>query len=178
MQRRKTNLALVPTELDVDLKKFAGLWFEISKFPFAYEPPGTYDVTSYYGLDDPKDPNTFSIINSSKEMIDDDHFKPNFIHGVATAVGFTDPRMTTSKFRVTFDQTKTYGNLWILIFNDSNEKVCVLGSETQLWVLSREPHMDAYLYGLVLEDIQRRYKDRYDVSKLRMTYQSKSTVST
>jgi apolipoprotein D and lipocalin family protein len=147
------------------LKAYEGLWFEIAKLPFSFEPKNAKDITVYYQC---LENGELSIVNS--QNIDG---MPMKSCGVAFTAPNTSEKYKNSKFKVRFDfHPKQFGDYWILLLDKQKYWYSVIGSRKHLWILSRTPSMSAFLYGNIILQINEKFGDLYDTRKLIMTSQS------
>lgn len=146
------------TESDVDISRYAGKWYEIAKYPVAFE-SGCVDVTAEYTL---LEDGTVRVVNtcgssdgSSREIVG--------------SAAVTDPS-TNAKLRVSFFGPLFGAPYWILELGEDYE-YAVVGdpSREYLWILSRTPSLD----DATLSEILGRLPDRgYDPNRLTWTIQS------
>jgi apolipoprotein D and lipocalin family protein len=123
----------VKTVKYVDLKKYIGLWYEISKIPNRFQKQCVKSTTAKYIFEEDGD---IKIINS---CIDDEGEK-DIAEGVAKVVD----KKSNAKLEVSFVSflgiRPFWGDYWIIGL-DENYKWAVIGTPDRKygWVLSREP---------------------------------------
>ena len=141
----------------VDLKRYAGTWYEVASYPTTFQ-RGCLNSRATYTL---RDDGSVSVVNQCNKGSDG---------GLSTARGrakVADPE-TNAKLSVSFFWPFS-GDYWIIDLGD-NYEYAVVGhpSREYLWILSRTPQMDGSLYEAVL---QRLRAQSYDTSKLVKTPQ-------
>ncbi|XP_018725507.2 temperature-induced lipocalin-1 [Eucalyptus grandis] len=151
----------------LDLKRYAGRWYEIASLPVPYLPKDGEDTRATYT---PKDDGTLDLLNESWV-----NGKRNFVKGNAYKA---DPSSDEAKLKVKFylppsNPTFTVvGDYWVL-YLDADYHYAIVGepSRTSLFILSRQSHIDDKIYNQL---VQKAVDEGYDVSKLRKTPQSKT----
>jgi len=136
----------------VDLKKYAGTWYEIARYPNRFQRKCNSDVRATYSLQ----PNgKVRVLNQCKEA----NGKIKTAKGTAKVVD----QVSNAKLKVTFFWP-FYGDYWILDL-DQDYTYAVVGEPKRkyLWVLSRTPEIDSNLYATILERIK---EQGYDTMKL------------
>jgi apolipoprotein D and lipocalin family protein len=141
----------------VDLKKYAGTWFEIARYPNRFQKKCVSDVRATYNL---TSDGKVSVLNQCVQA----NGKVKTAKGKAKVVD----RTSNAKLKVTFFWP-FYGDYWILDL-DPDYTYAVVGEQDRkyLWILSRTPEMDSSLYNEILERITNQ---GYDTSKLIRTPQ-------
>ncbi|NVO31136.1 lipocalin family protein [Hymenobacter lapidiphilus] len=128
--RRKTHPNL-PTVAHVDLKQYAGLWYEIARLPVRFE-KGCQHVTAEYTV---RPDGKVGVRNTCHQ---------GSIGGPATtataSAWATDE--TNAKLKVQFFWPFT-GDYWILALDETGYQYALVGSPDRetLWILSRMPHL-------------------------------------
>nr|MCU0364652.1 lipocalin family protein [Ignavibacteriaceae bacterium] len=123
------------TVKQVDLKKYAGLWYEIAKIPNSFQDHCAYGTTAEYKLE--KD-GSIQVINKCY----DENGEPDIADGVANVVD----KKTNSKLEVSFVSflgiRPFWGDYWIIGL-DENYKWAVIGTPGRKygWILSRTPSL-------------------------------------
>ena len=146
----------------VDIERYAGLWYEIARYPVPFDEDGVA-VTAEYTLNED---GTVAILNSS--LVGDLDGPPNSIEGVARVV----EEETNAKLAVTFDRPELEGiefPYWIIEL-DEDYQWAVVTNDTRfvLYILSRTSTMDDAVY----EDILYRVvKKGFDADRLELTPQ-------
>lgn len=143
-------LAVVPS---VDLKKYAGTWYEIARYPNRFQ-KDCYATSVTYTL---RQDGAVDVVNRCRTG--SINGKERSIHGKAWSV---DPA-TNAKLKVRFFWPFR-GDYWIIQL-DENYRYAVVGhpQKKYLWILSRTPAMDAATYSGIL---QRLKEQGYDPAKL------------
>jgi apolipoprotein D and lipocalin family protein len=142
----------------VDLRHYAGKWYEIARYPNRFERNCDRDVTAEYSLREDGD---IRVVNACTTPTG----KIKRIEGTARVA---DPA-TNAKLRVRFFWPFS-GNYWILDLG-ANYEYAVVGEPGRdyLWILSRTPQLPDALY----EQITRRLAaNGYDPKRLKKTPQS------
>jgi apolipoprotein D and lipocalin family protein len=142
----------------VDLNRYVGRWFEISRYPNRFERKCDHDVTAEYSI---KKDGTVRVVNACISPTG----KIKQSEGTAKIVDAS----TNAKLKVTFFWP-FYGNYWIIALGDEYE-YAVVGepSRDYLWILSRSPVMQDSVYQHIL----RQLTDKgYDPRKLVRTNQA------
>jgi apolipoprotein D and lipocalin family protein len=141
----------------VDLKKYAGTWFEIARYPNRFQKKCVSDVRATYNL---TSDGKVSVLNQCVQA----NGKVKTAKGKAKVVD----RTSNAKLKVTFFWP-FYGDYWILDL-DPDYTYAVVGEQDRkyLWILSRTPEIDSGLYNEIL---QRITNQGYDTSKLIRTPQ-------
>ena len=140
----------------VDLKKYAGKWYEIASFPQRFQ-KGCHNTMAEYQLTD-KD--YIKVINRcNKGSIKGEL---NKVEGKA----FVQKGSGNSKLKVQFFWPFR-GKYWIIDLPD-DYSYAVVGHPNReyLWILSRTPDMDEELYKEIISRVE---KKGFDISKLEKT---------
>ena len=117
----------------VDLNKYVGLWYEISKIPNSFQDQCAYGTTAEYKIDEDGD---IIVINSCY----DEKGKIDVAEGLAKVVD----KKTNSKLEVSFVSflgiRPFWGDYWIIGL-DKNYQWAVVGTPNRKygWVLGRIP---------------------------------------
>ncbi|MGE5402053.1 MAG: lipocalin family protein [Ignavibacteriales bacterium] len=134
----------------VDLKRYAGLWYEIAKIPNRFQKDCVKGTTAEYKL---RDDGKITVINSCTEQ--DGSRKST--EGVAKVV---DPA-TNSKLEVSFFSIlgirPFWGDYWIIGLDD-NYEFAVIGDPKRKygWILSRTPRLPEEKLKTALEILKQR----------------------
>ena len=149
----------------VDLKRYAGKWFEVARLPNSFQKNCAGNVTAEYALlDDGK----ISVTNRCTKA------KGSEI--IARAKGRVKDRQTNAKLEVNFAPSVlsflpfVWGDYWILELGENYEYAVVSGGESReyFWILSRSPQIDDAL----LNEILQRFADKgFDTKKIIKTKQ-------
>ena len=137
MGGRKDDLEVVQS---VDLSRYVGRWYEISRLPNGFQKKCADMVTANYTM---RADGKIGVINRCRKASGE----------YATAKGRAKivDKKTNAKLKVTFFWP-FYGDYWILDLGP-NYEYAVVGepSRKYLWVLSRSPRMDEALYQQLLQ---------------------------
>ncbi len=162
--------ASVPTTVDsVDLKKYAGTWYEIGRLPMYFQRNCASDVTATYI--EKTDGSGIKVINQCKAQ-----------DGSAiTAEGLAKPADSTgSKLKVTFLPSWIRwlpvgrADYWVLA-RDADYKTALVGTPDKeyLWLLARSPNVSQETYAKYRQIAQ---KQGYDLKEFKLTPQTNQTV--
>ena len=149
------NLVTVPS---VDLKKYAGKWYEIASFPNRFQ-KRCICTTAEYTLTDK------GFVTVENRCIKDNvNGKQSYIKGKAYVV----ENSGNAKLKVQFFWPFK-GKYWIIdLADDYSYAVVGHPNRKYLWILSRTPKMEDVIY----EGIMFRLKGKgFDLSKLKRTKQ-------
>lgn len=159
-QQNSTSIGSVK---QVDLKRYAGQWYEIARLPMFFQRKCARDTLATYNL---KPNGKVQVLNQCRkangEIIQSE--------GEAVAVNAAN-----SKLKVSFLPKGlkwlpfTKGDYWILKL-DGNYQTALVGGPTHryLWILSRNPQLDEQTLKTYLEEAR---EQGYDVSQLIYTPQ-------
>jgi len=146
-KKEYNTLEVVP---HVDLKKYLGKWYEITRLPARFE-EGCSDITATYSL---SDDGTISVLNECKR-----NGKVKRAKGKAKVVD----KNTGAKLKVTFFWP-FYGDYWIInLGKDYDYAVVGTPNRKYLWILSRTPQMDDKLFSQLIELVKSK---GFDVTNL------------
>jgi apolipoprotein D and lipocalin family protein len=125
------ELSTVP---HVDLHRYAGLWYEIARYPNVFQSDSAVNVTARYIL---MNHGKLHVINSEQEP----DGEAKHVEGVAYPEDATN-----AKLKVDFG-FGIPGDYWIVYLN-SDYTVSVVSNplRTHLWILSKTPTMDRKTY--------------------------------
>jgi len=162
--------ASVPTTVDsVDLKKYAGTWYEIGRLPMYFQRNCASDVTATYV--EKTDGSGIKVINQCKAQ-----------DGSAiSAEGLAKPADATgSKLKVTFLPSWIRwvpvgrADYWVLA-RDADYKTALVGTPDKdyLWLLARSPNVSQETYAKYRQIAQ---KQGYDLKEFKLTPQTNQTV--
>lgn len=149
-------LEVVPS---VDLNRYAGTWYEIARLPNSFQRDCAGNTTATYTL---RPGGEIAVRNECRKA----DGRRKSAQGTARVAGAKDPN---AKLKVTFFWPFR-GDYWIVDL-DPEYRWAVVGepSRRYLWILSREPRLDAALY----EQIVQRAKQRgFDTGRLLKTRQA------
>jgi apolipoprotein D and lipocalin family protein len=134
--------AVVP---HVDLTRYAGLWYEIARYPNWFQPDDCYNTTATYSL---LPDGTIEVLNQCRE--DGPEGEPDYARGIARVA---DPE-TNAKLKVTFWWPFT-GDYWIIDLGEDYEYAVVSEPRRKyLWILSRTPELPQETYDAILERLR------------------------
>lgn len=148
---------------ELDLQRYLGTWYEIARYDHRFE-RGLVGVTANYSM---RPDGKIKVVNSGyKNTLDGEY---------SEAIGkakIPDPVNEPAKLKVSFFWL-FYGDYYVLEL-DEDYQWAVIGSSTDkyLWILSRTPQMDTFVYN----DLQQRIANRgYDTSELIKVKQKKNS---
>jgi apolipoprotein D and lipocalin family protein len=149
----------VQTVPDVDLKRYAGVWHEIARYPNWFQKKCASDVTATYTL---RPDGKITVLNQCRTA------DGNIKKATGTAK-LADKDGPNSKLKVTFFWP-FYGDYWIIALDPEYRWVLVgAPGRDYLWVLSRTPQLSDDVYAQILEKAKAQ---GFDVGKLVKTRQS------
>lgn len=142
----------------VDLSRYLGTWYEIARFPQAFE-RDCFATTAHYAL---KPNGDLEVVNRCRKGSLDG--QESAVKGRAWVVD----KASNSKLKVSFVWPFS-GDYWILEL-DPDYRWALVGSPDRrsLWILSRTPAMDPDTY---LRIVSRAQAQGFDVSRLERTVQ-------
>jgi len=147
---QKERITTVP---NVDVKKYAGKWYEIATFPQRFQ-KGCHCTTAEYTLTD----KGYLIVENrcNKDKVDGEQ---SYIKGKA----FIVENSGNAKLKVQFFWPFK-GNYWIIdLADDYSYAVVSDPSMKYLWILCRTPKMEESVYQAILTRLAEK---GYDLSKL------------
>ncbi|MCX7792940.1 MAG: lipocalin family protein [Thermodesulfovibrionales bacterium] len=142
----------------VDLTRYTGVWYEISRYPHPFQEGCVGSRATYTLRKDGK----IDVIN---ECYDGSFSgKLRRVKGTAKVID----KSTNARLKVSFFWP-FYGDYWIIDLG-KNYEYAVVGHPTRkyLWILSREKTMDEKLYSEILQRLEAK---GYDTTKLIKTLQ-------
>ncbi|MEK6398169.1 MAG: lipocalin family protein [Terriglobus sp.] len=148
----------VPKTVDhVDLKRYAGKWYELARMPNRFEAKCDRDVTAEYTLDG----DVVRVVNSC--------VKANGETTVSKGRAKVVDKTTGAKLKVTFFWP-FYGNYWIIGL-DPEYRWAVVGTPDRkyLWVLSRTPSLAPAEMESILTLVEERGYKRTDAVPTRQS---------
>jgi apolipoprotein D and lipocalin family protein len=154
---------LPPKTVDyVDITRYAGLWYEIARFPTPFDEDAVA-VTAEYTLNDN---GTIRVLN--KGLVGSLDGEPTSIQGVARVVN----KRTNAKLAVRFDRAGIENAefpYWIIELGEDYDYAAVSNpGKSVLYILCRTPAMDAQLYGDLVQQLAAR---GFNTDKLELTPQ-------
>ena len=142
----------------VDLKKYAGKWYEIASFPQRFQ-KGCYCTTAEYT---PTDKGYVIVENRCNK--DSINGKLSYIKGKA----FVVENSGNAKLKVQFFWPFR-GKYWIIdLADDYSYAVVGHPNRKYLWILSRTSSINDTTYQQIISRLQ---KNGFDVTKIRLTKQ-------
>jgi len=154
----KANSQTLKTVDSVDLKKYAGKWYEIASYPQRFQ-KGCTNTTAKYTLSD----KGYMIVENrcNKDSING---KKSYIKGKA----FVVKKSGNAKLKVQFFWPFR-GKYWIVdLDKDYSYAVVSHPNKKYLWILSRTPQMDEKTYQQI---INRLIEKGFDINKIQKTKQ-------
>lgn len=150
--------ATVKTVAEVDLDRYAGRWYEISRLPNRFQRGCAGNVTADYGV---RADGRIDVVNRCSTTDGEEKRAA----GVARIVD----RATRAKLEVRFAPAilsflpMVWGDYWIIdLAPDYSYAVVGEPSRKYLWVLSREPTLEDATYRGILERIEAQGYDPND----------------
>ncbi len=157
-----SELAVVSS---VDLRKYAGTWYEIARLPNSFQNDCAGDVTATYVIDDDGIEVTNRCRSNTGEIKE--------ATGRARVASAEGPN---TKLKVRFAPAWlsflpfVWGDYWIIdLASDYSYAVVGEPSRRYFWILSRKPRLSEIILKGILDRAQ---LEGYDLSKLLMTNQS------
>ena len=133
-----TTLTIVST---VDLKRYAGTWYELASYPQFFE-RGCNNVSATYTAKD----GYIEVFNKSIKK-----GKPNNIKGKAFVVSNSNNAKLKVQFFWPFK-----GDYWIIdLAEDYSWAVVSDPKRNTLWILSRTPKINEVLYNSLIEKLEK-----------------------
>jgi len=154
----KSNAQTLQTVANVDLKRYAGKWYEIASYPQRFQ-KGCHCTTAEYTL---SDKGYVTIENRcNKDSVNGKH---SYIKGKA----FVVKNSGNAKLKVQFFWPFK-AKYWIIdLADDYSYAVVSHPNKKYLWILSRTPKMEEETYQQIIA----RLKDKgFDLKKLKRTVQ-------
>lgn len=153
-----TEFAPLPVVPNVDVARYAGLWYEIASYPAPFQDGCTATTAEYIVLDDGR----LRVINRCNDGSLDG--PERVAEGRARIVD----KNTNAKLKVSFFGPFE-GDYWIIELDENYEWVVIGEPRRQfLWILSRTPGMDPVIF----DEVTSRLPEKgYDPSKLNLTPQ-------
>lgn len=120
----------------VDLKKYAGLWYEVAKIPNRFQSQCVKGTTAKYSL---KENGEIEVINS---CIDEDG-QLDQTEGIARVVDKKSNAKLEVSFFSIFGWRPIWGDYWIIGL-DENYQWAIVGTPSRKygWILARQPKLD------------------------------------
>ncbi len=140
----------------VDLKRYAGKWYEISKIPNRFQRQCAGNTTAQYTI---RDDGKIDVINRCK--------KEDGTTDEAIGIAKVDDPESNAKLKVSFVRflwrSWFWGDYWILALGKEYE-FAIVGTPSRKygWILSRTPEMDPNTYRSVIEKLKEQGYDPND----------------
>ena len=145
LQRRKRRENPPETVAEVDLAKYSGTWYEISRIPSWFE-RDCAGSTSHYSL---RDDGKLDVRNHCFVGTLDGPERE--VHGLAW---MPDPEQP-AKLKVRIFPWPWAGDYWIVQLGPKYKYAVVSNIDrTRLWILSRTPSMEAHLYQEIIARLE------------------------
>jgi apolipoprotein D and lipocalin family protein len=143
----------------VDLKRYAGKWYEIARLPNRFQRDCASNTTATYTL---RPDGKITVLNECRTA-------GGRLKAAKGTARVADAKGPNTKLKVTFFWPFS-GNYWIIDL-DPEYKWAVVGEPGRdyLWILSREPRLDASLYRQLVERSKQRGFDTEKLLKTRQT---------
>ena len=143
----------------VDLKRYAGTWYEIASYPNNFQRGCVATTATYAALLNGK----IRVVNQCrKERLDGDVIS-------AEGKAWVADSRAGAKLKVSFFWPFS-GDYWIIELGENYDYAVVGHPERKyLWILSRSPQMDPALYNRILKRLQNTH--HYDTGRLVKTLQ-------
>jgi apolipoprotein D and lipocalin family protein len=157
---QNNDLPPLTTVDQVDLNRYAGLWFEVAKIPNSFQDQCAYGTTAEYKIDNDGD---IIVINSCY----DEDGKIDIADGVANVVD----KKTNSKLEVSFVSflgiRPFWGDYWIIGLDEDYEWA-VIGTPGRKygWILSRTPSLPDETMQVIFGILKSQYynPDNFEIS--------------
>ncbi len=129
----------------VDLNRYLGKWYEIARLPNSFQKNCFCSTAEYTIIDE----ETIRVINKCKK--DSINGEIDEVKGKAFVVSGSNNAKLKVQFFWPFK-----GDYWIIELDEENYSYAVVGHPNRkyLWILAREPVMDASLYASLIEKIK------------------------
>lgn len=156
----REGLPALQTVERVELPRYLGTWYEIASYPQRFQ-AGCTATTASYSL---RDDGEIAVLNRCRKGgLDGELDEAN---GRARVVDET----SNAKLEVSFFGP-FWGDYWIIDLDEEGYQYAVVGhpGRDYLWILSREPQLDAAVYDGILARLKEQH---YDTSRLVKTLQA------
>jgi apolipoprotein D and lipocalin family protein len=154
----KKGLPPLKVVTSVDLNRYTGTWYEISRYPNRFQ-EGCVGTTATYTI---RKEGKIDVLNQCRKGALDGRISS--VKGKARVVD----NKTNAKLKVSFFWPFS-GHYWIIDLGENYEYAVVGHPDRKyLWILSRSPKMDEKIYNLILKKLKLQF---YDTSKLIRTLQ-------
>lgn len=153
------------TVAEVDLKRYAGKWYEVARLPNSFEKKCAGNVTAEYKL---LDDGNIEVVNTCKET--------NGELSVAVGKARVKDEKTNSKLKVRFAPAFlsflpfVWGDYWIIELGENYDYAVVASPDRKyFWVLSRTPEIEE---TRLREILQRANEKGFEMDKVIRTKQN------
>ncbi len=154
----------VKTISSLDVPRYLGTWYEISKFPNWFQKKCQSNTKAVYSL---RSDGNLQVVNSCKTVSGE----VTEAVGAARQIGPRD----SAKLEVRFAPEwlsflpMVWGDYWIVDLDSQYELAAVSDPKREyLWVLSRTPQLDPKAYAALLQRLQ---EQQFDTHQLELTLQ-------
>ena len=165
--RHVVQLPQVEAVADVDLSRYAGVWYEISRFPNWFQSGCAGEVTATYRL---RDDGRIDVINECSES-------GGTVKRAEGIAKLADQEGPASKLKVRFAPgilswlPFVWADYWVLYLDDDYTRVAVgTPDRDYLWILSRTPQITDDEYRVVVGRVEEM---GYSVERLERTRPSR-----
>jgi apolipoprotein D and lipocalin family protein len=145
--------SIVKVVPDVDIKRYAGKWYEIARLPNSFEKK-LKCITATYTL---RSDGRITVLNAGTNI--SDNKKKSSIEGIAWIPDKGNPAKLKVQFFWPFS-----GNYWIMEL-DKDYRYALIGdpSRKYLWILARENKLEEETYKMLL---RKAVEDGYNVDAI------------
>ncbi len=149
-QNNSNDQTQVKAVASLDLKRYAGKWFEIARYPNKFQKDCVGNTIAEYAL---KDGDKVEVLNSC--------ITKNGTTDKAKGEGKITDKVSNAKLEVRFAPgflsflSATRGDYWVIDL-DSNYQYAAVGDPKReyLWILSRAPEMNDATYQNILRRVE------------------------
>jgi apolipoprotein D and lipocalin family protein len=157
-----TSSSEVPVVRSIDFKRYAGTWFEQARLPNRFQRDCAGDVSATYALNAD---GTVDVLNSCRTG----DGKIDAARGLAKAVDSTQPGLLDVTFLPRGLRWLPFGHAqYRIVALDPDYRWAIVGGENNkyLWLLAREPQLDAVQRELLVD---RARELGFDVARLQFS---------
>lgn len=161
--------AALPTVPKVDLKRYAGKWFEIARYPNKFQEKCVGNTTA-----------TYTIKSAGRLEVVNECLKKDGVMDKAKGDAKIIDKTTNAKLEVRFAPSflsfipAVWGDYWIIDLDDNYDYAAVGDPKRKyLWILSRTPELDDATYQNLLRRVE---KLGFNPGKLNKTPQNVQAV--
>lgn len=154
------NYPPLKTVDNVDLNRYLGKWYEISRLPNSFQEGCVCTISEYEMLDE----ETIKVTNKCRE--DSARGDLDIAEGKAWVV----PNSGNAKLKVQFFWPFR-GDYWIIELDKEDYNYVLVGTPSRkyLWILARQPNLDQTIYNKLLKTAE---TEGFDISRLIVTEHS------